>query len=190
MAPQSSSSRCKYCHKELRSDSAMKRHIAATPLCKHKWEKEIMGLSTERVTGKSRGTHLEIDEGSDFQAFIPDPSPEPTPSKRVHVEEVEDEDSVQVRQAPDIENRRFVEQYPSHRRVGIVIGQGKTKFQLMYENQREHGQSTYAPFTNKDEWELARWLSRRVGQKAIDEYLKLSFASLGGFFLFHYLLKN
>ena len=35
----------------------------------------------------------------------------------------------------------------------------------------------YSPFANDQEWELAQWLSRRVGQKGIDEYLKLSMVS-------------
>lgn len=87
----------------------------------------------------------------DLHAFIPEPSPEAGPSDRV--EEVD----VEARQSPDIKSRRYIKAYP--RPVGIAIGQGKTKFQMMNEAQKGQGQSIYAPFTNNEEWELAQWLS-------------------------------
>jgi hypothetical protein len=163
----------------------MKRHIAATPKCKQKWEKEIVAAaSNSKATPKSESTHLEVDGEAfedlttwdDWHGFIPEPSQEAGPSKRAHVEDVEDEDPVILRKSPDTKSRRFVEVYP--RPVGIAIGQGKTKFQGTYEKHMAHGQTIYSPFTNDDEWELAKWLSRHVGQKAIDEYLKLSIVSL------------
>jgi hypothetical protein len=161
----------------------MKRHIAATPKCKHKWEKEMGAPSNTKAAWKSTTTHLETDKSTfdnldtwdDSHAFVPEPSPEPRPSKRARVEEVEDEDSVRVQRGPDTQNRRFVEAYP--RPAGIAIGQGKTKFQILHEKQTKQGESNYAPFANKEEWELAQWLSRRVGQTAIDEYLKLPIVS-------------
>jgi hypothetical protein len=155
----------------------MKRHIAATPRCKHRWEKEIMSAASNVKADQKTSAHLQVPDSAidipntwdDLHAFVPEPSPEAGPSD--HVEEVD----VQVRQSPDTKSRRYVEAYP--RPVGIAIGQGKTKFQEMYEAQTGQGQSIYGPFTNNEEWELAQWLSRRVGQKAIDEYLKLSIVS-------------
>lgn len=160
----------------------MKRHIAATPRCKQKWEKEIMSAASNTKTTRKTITHLQVSDPAidnpnnwdDLHAFVPEPTPEAGPSD--HDEEMNDEESVQPRQSPDTKSRRFVEAYP--RPVGIAIGQEKTKFQGMYESQTGQGQSIYGPFTNNEEWELAQWLSRRVGQKAIDEYLKLSIVSL------------
>ncbi|KAF8223722.1 hypothetical protein L208DRAFT_1315423, partial [Tricholoma matsutake] len=43
------------------------------------------------------------------------------------------------------------------------------------ENQGEH---TWAPFEDQAEWDLACWLIKNVGQKSIDEYLKLPIVSL------------
>lgn len=180
MSSRSDSSCCKYCHKELHSDSAMKRHIAATFQCKQSWEKEIWDLASNS-TGfpKSSTTHQEVnnpgvdypDTWDDLHAFAPELSPEP----RGHVEDGDDEESLPLREISDTKNRRFVREYP--RPVGIPVGQGKTKFQQLNESQIEEGQSIYAPFTNDEEWGLAQWLSRRVGQKATDEYLKLSIVS-------------
>lgn len=146
----------------------------------------MSSASNAKATRKSTTTtHLELDDSAfdnpntwdELHAFVPEPSPEAGPSKRARVEEVDDdsEDSVHVRKSPDTKNRRFVEEYPQP--VGIATGQGKTKFQVLYEKHMEQGESIYAPFTNDDEWELAQWLSRRVGVKAIDEYLELSIVS-------------
>jgi hypothetical protein len=184
MASRTSSSRCQFCHKELRSDSAMKRHIAATPKCKVLWEKEIIGPSSHvnlKSNGKSASAHLEVDDSAqehpdawdDLLAFVPEPSPEPAACG----EEGGDDNLVHVRKNPDTETRRYVEAYP--RPVGVPIGQGKTKFEELHEELERLGQSIYAPFANEEEWELAQWLSRRVGQKAIDEYLKLTIVSPG-----------
>ena len=116
----------------------MKRHIAATPKCKHLWEKEILiTASNGKQTRKSVTAHLEVDDHApdllngwdDLHAFVPEPSPQPGLS-------VEDEESVRVRENPDTKNRRYVETYPWP--VGIPIGQGKTKFQLMHEGQGQN----------------------------------------------------
>ena len=43
------------------------------------------------------------------------------------------------------------------------------------------GASKWSPFKNEDEWELAQWLLKNVGQSAIDEYLKLPSVSSSHF---------
>jgi hypothetical protein len=131
-------------------------------------------------TRKSLTTHLAINDfgfdnhsnWDDLHVFVPEPSPSPGPGQHGRLE---DEESEQVQETPDTKNRRFIETYP--RAVGSPIGRGKTKFQEMYDNHILHSQSIHAPFTNDEEWELAQWLSRRVGQKAMDEYLNLSIVS-------------
>jgi hypothetical protein len=130
------------------------------------------------VTRKSTTTHLDMDESAfdypntwdEFHTFVPEASPDQRP-----VEDVDLEELVPVRQSPDTRNRRFVEEFPQP--AGVPIGQAKTKFDVMFENHMGDDQGIYAPFTNGEEWELAQWLSRRVGQKAIDEYLNLSIVS-------------
>ena len=161
----------------------MKRHIAATPKCKQGWEKEILDLPSDPgAILESNPTHLEsgadesgIDKPNqwdDLHSFVPEACPEPVP---LETATSDDDDSLHARKNPDTKSRRFVEAYPGP--VAIPVGQGKTKFQLIYERQLEEGQNMYSPFANDQEWELVQWLSRRVGQKGIDEYLKLSMVS-------------
>ena len=172
----STSSRCKYCHKDLDSDSAVKRHIAATPGCKSNWEKEFMSVPPNVKKNARKSTaHLDpsqfsMDDTTNWDnshSFIPDASP--GPSKWARVEEVEDEDD--VRHRLNAKTGRFAEVYPCP--VGTPVGEGKTKFERLFEEQEKRGESNWAPFASEEEWQLARWLSQRVGHKAIDEYLKL-----------------
>lgn len=58
-----------------------------------------------------------------------------------------------------------------------ILGEGKTKFQIWQEEQSLQGESEWAPFQNKNEWDLAQWLFKNVGQKSMDEFLKLPIAS-------------
>ena len=41
------------------------------------------------------------------------------------------------------------------------------------EEQRVKSESPWAPFADKDEWELAKWLVKNVNQRATEEFLKM-----------------
>jgi hypothetical protein len=96
------------------------------------------------------------------------PSGAPDPKRtRVTVEEVEDEDAPQ----------RYAEEYPG--RFADILGTGKTKFEEVREEQIQMGfeDNPCAPFDDKEEWELARWLAKQVSQTATEEFLKLPIVS-------------
>ncbi|KAI5984843.1 hypothetical protein EDD15DRAFT_2390291 [Pisolithus albus] len=57
--------------------------------------------------------------------------------------------------------------------VADVLGKGETVFNKMKKVQDSLGGSTYSPFEDRDEWELAQWLINNVNQRATDEFLKL-----------------
>ena len=167
----------------------MKRHIAATPTCKQRWEKEIMDLSSDPgPIIDSKSTHLDsvTDESvfdipntwDDMHSFVPGGGPEPAATNHIPIEESTHnvEESLQGQKFRDTKPRRFIEAFPGP--VGVPVGRGQTKFDLIYQNQVEEGKNNFSPFANDEEWGLAQWLSRRVGQKAIDEYLNLSMVSL------------
>ena len=69
----------------------------------------------------------------------------------------------------------FTEQY-----LGIattVLGRKKTVFESLEAAELEKGENKWAPFRDEDEWELARFLMRNLGQTKINEMLKLSLVS-------------
>ncbi|KAI6095123.1 hypothetical protein EDD17DRAFT_1772574 [Pisolithus thermaeus] len=57
--------------------------------------------------------------------------------------------------------------------VANVLGKGETAFNKMKKVQDSLRGSTYSPFEDRDEWELAQWLINNVNQQATDEFLKL-----------------
>ncbi|KAJ6537137.1 hypothetical protein B0H19DRAFT_1213719 [Mycena capillaripes] len=101
----------------------------------------------------------------------PIPPPESIPhSRRPTVQEVPDEG--------DPENfGRFVEFF-EHEEQGRSmparpLRPGETLFQRMHAQQEIKGTTPFAPFRDKEEWDLAQWLSKNVSQTATDEYLAL-----------------
>ncbi|THH07054.1 hypothetical protein EW146_g9433 [Bondarzewia mesenterica] len=174
--PPRPSYRCDYCGKELQSDSAVKRHIAATRKCKTNWEQDIISIQPRlKQNARKHDSTMHPEPGpsvfdttsnwDDSHSFVPNATP--SSSKRARVEDVEDEDDIRRRK----NSGRFVEVYP--RPVGTPIGEGKTQFTMLLEEQTERGENNWAPFASEEEWQLSRWLSQRVGHKAIDEFLKL-----------------
>ena len=136
----------------------------------------------------SKSTHLDsvTDESvfdipntwDDMHSFVPGGGPEPAATNHIPIEESTHnvEESLQGQKFRDTKPRRFIEAFPGP--VGVPVGRGQTKFDLIYENQVEEGKNNFSPFANDEEWGLVQWLSRRVGQKAINEYLNLSMVSL------------
>ncbi|KAI6106269.1 hypothetical protein EDD16DRAFT_1491001 [Pisolithus croceorrhizus] len=57
--------------------------------------------------------------------------------------------------------------------VADVLGKGETAFNKMKKVQDSLGGSTYSPFEDRDEWELAQWLINNINQWVTDEFLKL-----------------
>ena len=72
-------------------------------------------------------------------------------------------------------NERFIESYPGE--AGNSLRRSKTQYEVWLENQRGEEKIPWDPFANKQEWALAKWLMRNVGQKSTDEFLKLLLVS-------------
>lgn len=172
--------RCRFCLHPKPSQSAINRHISASVTCQQAWQRKIRSRSTNAAQGVTDGVDDGIDSVADVQMHPPyeashDPSaheatlPTPPPCQRpVEIEEVEDVDD------PRSQNR-FTEKFPG--RVASTIRVEKTQFEKWSETQNEKGESPWAPFEDQEEWDLAQWLIKTVGQKSIDEYLKLPIVS-------------
>ena len=61
--------------------------------------------------------------------------------------------------------------------AGTTWGHGKPLFETLNEEQKREGYSLWAPFNDEDEWQLAEWLIRNVGQKETDAFLRLPIVS-------------
>ncbi|EIW80284.1 hypothetical protein CONPUDRAFT_57860 [Coniophora puteana RWD-64-598 SS2] len=95
----------------------------------------------------------------------PDQDPELRQAKRARIDE-EDEDEPLI--SPDL---RYIEEF--HGEHASTYGTAPTPFELLQEKQNRDGLSMYAPFADKEEWDLSCWLLESVTKTAADKFLKL-----------------
>ena len=62
--------------------------------------------------------------------------------------------------------------------AGTQLQPAQSCFETVREEQKKTGDNPWAPFADKEEWELAQWLITNVGQNATDKYLKLPIVSV------------
>ncbi|THG92766.1 hypothetical protein EW026_g8251 [Hermanssonia centrifuga] len=86
---------------------------------------------------------------------------EESPSRGATVEDEPDDEDI----------ARFVRYYPSP--VAQVLRRGESTFEEWRRVNEKDGRPRWAPFANEEEWKLAHWLLKNVGQNKIDEFLKL-----------------
>lgn len=75
------------------------------------------------------------------------------------------------------ESGHYFEEYPTERKAGAAWGKDQPLFVRIQKEQQENGTSKWGPFKDQDEWELAEWLSKNVGQRQTDTFLKLNIVS-------------
>lgn len=66
----------------------------------------------------------------------------------------------------------FVEPFPEDAMAGAIWGKATPKFQVLWEEHLD-GASKWSPFKDEEEWVLAEWLIKNVGQKQTNAFLKL-----------------
>ncbi|KAF8877773.1 hypothetical protein BD779DRAFT_1677121 [Infundibulicybe gibba] len=82
------------------------------------------------------------------------------------LEEIED-----INEPPKL--RRYIEPFPRPVATPVRISKEKTKFEELLENQIHEGTNQWDPFASQEEWELAVWLMKNIGQTSTDKFLKL-----------------
>lgn len=186
----SESHHCRYCHQIKPTRTALNRHIAHSPTCFQAWQHDLLKLTSTKV-GENAITLDDLmpstlgdgSDDSDIEMANPDETflpPDDLPSRpNANIPQARQQ-SVEIEDVEDVDDPRSQSQYRVRYpgRVAEILGEGKTCFEEWYETQRLNGENTWAPFDNHEEWELAQWLIRNVGQKSIDEYLKLPIVSL------------
>jgi len=193
--------RCNYCLKPMAAEAGIKRHIVQSSACRDQWSKVLECLkftvsddeddqppaqmeddapdypydwedTFDGMDGPDVGldvldghlvhqTHVDVDPGP------PDLSEPPSKQARV---EADEEHSPRW---PSSE--RFTEQYAGV--AATILDKRQMVFESLEAAGLEEGESKWTPFRDEDEWDLARFLMKNLGQKKIDELLKLSHVS-------------
>lgn len=179
---------CKYCHQTKATETALNRHIAHSPACFQAWQDDLVKLTSTSavgVDGTIKYHSATLDDGMpDFLENITDDEvlgPDETVLARNITKESSvrnNEDTDDIQDVDDAHSKsRFWISYPGGC-APATFGVEKTKFHIWQEDQKLHGENKWAPFENENEWELAQWLIRNVGQMSINDFLKLPIVSL------------
>lgn len=130
-----------------------------------------LAAKTSSIPPFSPSSDFEPSSGHDTEELhaFPDTGTNLPPSKKTRIEDIEDEDNVAG--PPE----HYIEDFPWP--AGDPIAEhGKLPpfFELFRCQKVENNEAMWAPFSSRDEWELARWLMRSsISQKEIDAFLKL-----------------
>ncbi|KAG1831930.1 hypothetical protein DFJ58DRAFT_848128 [Suillus subalutaceus] len=168
---------CGFCGKMFPSKGSVKKHISIHPECKEKWESMVEDTDSEGGLPDLSFNHSSPLRRSRSTSFDPHDNPAASKTRRVTTEDVADEDKDNV----IVDNRRYFEQCPD---ASWTLREGQTKFEKYQQDKEDEGEDEWAPFCDKyesrrltfvtrEEWELAEWLIRSLGQTRTDEFLKL-----------------
>ena len=184
---------CKYCLQVTKTETALNRRIAHSAPCFQSWQNELVRLnsSTMSVEGPLNCLSLAIDP-----SMLPDAWD--NKADVVYEELRADNDMLGRINQPPASNRGssptdiiedaddacsqqwYRKPYPGGD-AAEILGEGMTKFQQWEEDENLQGHNEWVLFQNQKEWDLVQWLIKNVGQKLIDEYLKLPLTSIGSY---------
>lgn len=155
---------CGHCALVFPTASGVRRHIAHSRACYAQWEAQ---LSRPLFHGAQDGpVNLNDEPGP---GFGDEDLPEYEPAAAANGEG-NPEDAHQ--RAEDETIPRYAQVF-DEKDVADIFGNAETTFDAMKAAQEAGGQGDYAPFADKEEWELAEWLIKNVNQRATEEFLKL-----------------
>lgn len=189
---------CSFCGKLCLNAPGLERHIANAPNCRkasgEKFDQYADNIWDDVPANPKHAEQQEPEDFPDFPDFqlediqleediqaaedmlygeendIPQPQHEPQPhAQHATVDVPNNEESN--------DGGRFIENFPEEYRAGATWGRSKSLFESLDEEHKTLGGSRWAPFEDEDEWQLAEWLIRNVGQKQTDTFLKLPIVS-------------
>jgi len=204
---------CGFCGKLCPTAHGLKRHINGTPDCKKASSEEFSQYANgiwddvpeniDRVEQRRLPNlpihpdlpdfHLEEDIQIAEEMFYDEQTNIPLPLPPQHDEPQPHPQHATVEIIPDneaIDGSRYIENFPEQYMAGATWGKGKPLFEYLVTEQNKEGGSRWAPFEDEDEWQLAEWLIRNVGQKQTDAFLKLPIVRVFFFFFVNILSIN
>jgi hypothetical protein len=166
--------RCQFCNKRFVTQKAVNQHISASKICHNEWRRNLV---RDQSPSPKRSRKNSPNDDLEFNYLLEEINPPPSPPNlKGRQATVEDEDAEVLLSAIQTNNmNRFIEAYLGP--AGEALQKGKTRFETWLEKQETERRNPWEPFASKEEWELAGWLMKNVGQKSTDEYLKLQIVS-------------
>lgn len=178
---------CEFCGKVLRDIIGLKNHQNLSRNCRQQLDESLRSLSYAphaRQPPTNRSKQLrELHEALAEEAFHFEW--DPASILRHHDPPSGDEEDVVNPNASaegDSESSRHIEQCAASLDAGVPVDHRKTQtdFEMMRDERLEREEDDdpiWSPFVDREEWDLATWLIRTVGQNSTDEFLKLPIVS-------------
>ncbi|KAI6156712.1 hypothetical protein BKA82DRAFT_4325524 [Pisolithus tinctorius] len=171
---------CDYCLKTISTVAGVKRHISQSAACQQQWKQVLERTASTASVDEDH----QLDDGqleympnlaSDWHYKPSDDGLDLLEGSLVQqhasVEDVEDGSS-------PAGDRHFIEQYTGF--ATRILGSRATAFKEMKKTEQKNNNNQWAPFQNKNEWDLACFLMKNMGQTKINEFLKLSLVRESG----------
>ena len=168
--------RCSYCSRSFPTTKGLHSHQAQDLVCQRK-RAEDQAMIFHQLSGNANPNFVH-----------PSPS-HPTTSPT----QLSSDDVMQI--DPDPEMAAPAQEYPQDRpeptrkkgvyrvspptrlRAGESKGRAETRFERIRRQQQQRGQGAHGQFQTAEDWDLAKWLIKNVGQNATDSFLKLPIVS-------------
>lgn len=180
---------CPYCQKSFRSQHSVDRHISHAQECKAKKQRDVAEKKQRAVAEQYQASHSydnprvspQMDDTPMFDIESSINFNEESVQGSLHDGgDQEMEDATYECDAGGIPTHLVVEEYPETDglKPGHVYGRVQTTFETEKKKRDEAGLSSWSPFKDREEWELAQWLLKSgLSQTAIDRFLKLRIVS-------------
>ncbi|KAI6029034.1 hypothetical protein EDC04DRAFT_2605660 [Pisolithus marmoratus] len=166
---------CDYCLKPITTLAGVKQHISQSTTCQQQWNEVLKHTAGTAV---SADNDHQMDNRLDNTPGVPSDWYNESDGSDAGGDmfNIEEEDDIEV--GTSLANPGcFVEQY-----TGIaaqIFGSRHTVFEEMEKAEYKNCRNQWSPFQSKEEWDLAHFLMKNVGQTKIDEFLKLSLICAG-----------
>ncbi|KAI1790350.1 hypothetical protein LXA43DRAFT_891155 [Ganoderma leucocontextum] len=182
---------CPYCRKcRFVRQAGLRSHITQSPDCRQAQERTAAAAAASSLAGDIENADnpaavadpdipmqegvnepvaddWNMDDAPPIGPPLADQPPRPVAGPgRVTVEEVEDDE------AGGLPKRPWIGEFP--RAVASILRKAKTVFEELRDTKRSQREDNFAPFANREEWELASFLVRSgLSQEQIEDYLTL-----------------
>lgn len=169
---------CSYCGALIPTVKGLKQHIQRSAECQQRYKADVRNRLATAQPFLHHSDNQDHDESviNSYQdnfvdrTYERDPSPPPQPqsstSRRPTVEEVVDDELPGLPQ-------RFVDPFPHPAGIPVSSARTPTAFETIRDKFGHTSTSTWTPFADEGDWELARWINQHVGQGAADSLLRL-----------------
>ncbi|KDQ52229.1 hypothetical protein JAAARDRAFT_198407 [Jaapia argillacea MUCL 33604] len=182
---------CGFCGDRIQTAAGLTRHMQRKEECHQKWIARMKSynihiadlIEADSDSNNNGPSHSPSPTTPDFpnpDNFIPPaptpvpiPSPSPLPIEHRHPHKAYIEDAEDEGDNPY--GTHYVIPFPNP--VGVRIWEEATSFERIAREQKKSGGHPWGEFANEDEWELAEFLIKTVGQVQTDKFLKLPIIS-------------